>query len=173
MEHEITKYSIIADYYSLHYEEVKAFVAVRLQFAEDTEDIVQNVFVRLLQMDKMITPITLPCLVYTVAKNLIFDYWRHKNKVDEYEHYITKLDWASNVMTSSESVYSSWEVTEVLECGIAKLGEKQRKIYRMNLYDGMPVSEISLQLGLNYKCVENRLGSARKMVRSYMKRMLA
>ena len=40
----------------------------------------QNIFLRLLQMDKMISSVTLPCLVYTVARNLICDYWRHRHE---------------------------------------------------------------------------------------------
>lgn len=66
-----SKSDLIADYYSQHYEEVKAFVSSRLQYADDSEDVVQNIFLRLLQMDKMISSVTLPCLVYTVARNLI------------------------------------------------------------------------------------------------------
>lgn len=172
MEHKETKVAIIADYYSMHYEELKAFVASRLQFSDDTEDLVQNVFVRLLQMDKMITEITLPCLVYTVARNLITDYWRHKCFVDEYEHYIVRKS-GKPVAEDPESVYSVKEMTEILERGIARLSDKQQKVYRMNVYDGVAVKDIASQLNVKYKNVEHRLGAARKNVREYFKKMLA
>lgn len=69
------KQAIIADYYTFHYEELLAFVASRLHiYSDEAEDIVQNVFLRLLQTDRMITPITLPCLVYTMARHLICDF---------------------------------------------------------------------------------------------------
>ena len=42
-----SKSDLIADYYSQHYEEVKAFVSSRLQYADDSEDVVQNIFLRL------------------------------------------------------------------------------------------------------------------------------
>lgn len=173
MEQEITKSNLIADYYSQHYDELKTFVAVRLHFADETEDVVQNIFVRLLQMDKMITPITLPCLVYTVAKNLICDYWRHRQCIEEYEHQIRKGDMGLRKTDEIESIYSAKEITALLERGIARLCDKQRKIYRMNVYDGMQVSEIAIKLDINYKNVENRLGAARKEIRKYMRRMLA
>lgn len=86
MEQNIeSKHSIIAEYYIECYDELKAFVASRLlgdEKAEQAEDIVQNVFVRLLKMDCMISRITLPCLVYTTARNLIFDYWRHRHSLE-------------------------------------------------------------------------------------------
>lgn len=173
MEQIESKRSIIAEYYTAHYDELQKFVASRLLFAEDAEDVVQNIFVRLLQMDKMITPITLPCLVYTVARNLIYDYWRHKRKVEEYEHVIQKSDWAVKYMEDVESVYSAHEVEEQLEHSIARLPSKQSKIYRLHIYDGLQVSEIAEQLSLRYKNVEYCLGSARKEVRTYMKKMMA
>lgn len=167
-----TKADLIADYYSQHYDELKAYVVSRLQCAKDAEDIVQDVFVRLLQLDKMITPVTLPCLVYTVARNLTFDRLRHYQCVCDYGHYLSHAG-LSHAVYDAESVYSAWEINEVLERGIARLGEKQGQVYRLNLYDGLPVSEIAVRLDIKYKNVENRLGVARKQVRSYVRRMLA
>lgn len=173
MEQKESKHSIIAEYYTDHYDELKSYVASRLLYASEAEDVVQNVFVRLLQINKMITRITLPCLVYTIAKNLITDYWRHKNKVEEHEHYIRKCDCMSRYVEDGESVYSALEINEILERGIARLTPNQSKVYRMNIYDGMQVSEIAKTLHLNYKNAENRLGTARKEVRNYVRRVLA
>ena len=64
-------------------------------------------------------------------------------------------------------------MTEILERGIAHLSDSERVIYRMNLFEGLQVSEISKTLHINYKSVENRLGAARKEIRQYMKRVLA
>jgi RNA polymerase sigma-70 factor (ECF subfamily) len=171
MERLNAKFSIIADYYSEHYEELKAFVTKRVLFAEDAEDIVQNVFMRLLSSDKMITPITMPSLVYTVARNMVYDYWRHRKSVEEYEHYFAYAGSSSGL--DGQSVFSAIEINELLERGIARLSDRQRDIYRLNIREGMQVSEISERLQMNYKSVESRLGSARKEIRRYMQRMLA
>ncbi len=173
MEKQKRKNSILADYYRCHYEELKNFVASRLLYSAETEDLVQNVFVRLLQMEQMITPVTLPSLTYTIARNLILDYWRHKKKTEEYEHYIKKSDSTGKLTIDGESVYSAVEIEELLEHGIAQLNRQERTIYRMNLFDGMKVSEIALKTETNYKSTENHLGRARKVVRNYMTKMLA
>lgn len=65
------------------------------------------------------------------------------------------------------------EINEFLERGIARLCDKQRKIYRLNVYDSVKVSEIAIKLDVTYKHVEHRLGAARKEMRKYMRRMLA
>ena len=74
---------------------------------------------------------------------------------------------------TGESIYSVLQINELLERGIARLSENQRKIYRMNVCDGMQISEIAIKLDVKYKNVENRLCAARKEVRKYMKCMLA
>ena len=173
MQQNKSKSDLIADYYSQHYNEVKAFVSSRLQYSDESEDIVQNIFLRLMQMDKMITPVTLPCLVYTVARNLICDYWQHRQCVEEYEHYLSKGGFSNASSISGESVYSVQEINQLLERGIARLCEKQRKVYCMNVLEGLQVSEIAIKLDINYKNAEKRLGAARKEVRKYMRRMLA
>ena len=164
---------LVADYYSQHYEELCAFVAVRLQYAPETEDVVQTVFLKLLLAEGMITPVTLPSLVYTVARNLICDYWRHRGYVHEFEHYLCSAESQLGGIYDAESVYSAIELDEILQKGIARLPEKQSSVYRLNLLESMPVREIALRLDLKYKNAENRLGLARKEVRNYVRRMLA
>ena len=171
MENLKPDFTVIADFYTSHYEEIVAFISSRILNNGEAEDIVQNVFMRLLNTDRMITAITLPNLVYTIARNMIYDYWRHRKSVDEYEHYIAcrMLQERNNSM----SVYSINEIAELLERGIARLADKQQVIYRMSIYGGLKISEISDTLNINYKSAENRLGLARKEIRRYMARMLA
>ncbi len=173
MEIQERNNSIVADYYDRHYEELKNFVATRVLYSAETEDLVQNIFMRLLQMDEMIVPLTLPSLIYTTARNLIQDYWRRRKKAEEYEHYIKKADTTGKLFIDGESVYSAVEIEELLEQGIAQLSKKQRTIYSLNIYDGLKTSEIALKMKTNYKSAENHLGRARKAVRNYMRQMLA
>lgn len=173
MEQTNSNYSIIADYYSEHYNELKLYVMSRSLPADEAEDIVQNTFVRLLRGDKMITPVTLPCFVYTIAKNLIIDYYRRKHKIEEYEHFLGATDWMGRYDVDGESVFSAQQTNEILERGIARLTEKRSKVYCLNLFEGMQVSEIAQSLNLGYKAAENRLTLARKEIRDYMKKELA
>ena len=156
-------YALITEYYISHRDELLAFVSSRLGGSDFAEDIVQNVFLKLLTTDKMISEVTLPSLVYTIARNLITDYYRRHTNYEEYEHYIKSQD-----LSSQESVFSVREITERLERGLARLPENCREIYRMHIYGGMKVSEISQELGEGYKSVEHRLGFARKAMRQYL-----
>ena len=159
--------NLIERYYTDHRDELLAFVSSRLGGSEESEDIVQNVFLRLLTTDKMMTPITLPALVYTMARNLITDYYRRRHIYEEFEHFIKG---SSDEDNSMESVFSARELTKLLERGLARIPENCREVYRLHIYSGMKVSEISQTLGEGYKSVEHRLGTARKAVRQYLRK---
>lgn len=158
---------VVEAYYASHRDELLAFVSSRLGGAAVAEDIVQDVFIRLLTCYKMITEITLPALVYKIACRLVSDYYRRRHSRDDYEHYLKNTDAAD---ATAESVLSIREITEQLERGLARVPENCREVYRMHIYGGMKVAEISARLGDGYKSVEHRLGAARKAVRQALKR---
>ena len=164
-------YSLIADFYQAHHDELVQFVTIRLGDSFMAEDVVQDVFLRLLASKQLISTITLPNLVYTIAKNLISDQWRHKQTMEQYEHYIKTTDFGTS--NNLLSVYSTQEMLEIMERGMARLTQNQRTIYQMNVYGEHKVAEISNTLKINYKSVEKTLGVARKQMRKYMQRMLA
>ena len=157
---------LISNYYIAHRDELLAFASSRLGDSRLAEDIVQDVFLRLLSTDKMITEVTLPALVYTITRNLINDYYRRHTTYEQYEHYIKGV---CSEVTTMESVFSAFEIMERLERGLVRLPENCREIYRLHIYGGMKVGEISRELGEGYKSVEHRLGTARKVMREYLR----
>ena len=162
----MNKILTLTNYYVTHRDELLAYVSSRLGNSVEAEDLVQNVFLRLLTSDKMITDITLPALVYTIARNLIADYYRRRTHFEVYEHYLKNTD---SIDESAESILSIRDITEQLERRLARVPENCREIYRLHVYGGMKVAEISEHLGEGYKSVEHRLGTARKLVRRQLR----
>lgn len=157
---------LITNYYVTHRHELLAYASTRLGGSSaDAEDVVQNVFLRLLTSNKLISEQTLPALVYTTTRNIIIDIHRRRNHASDYEHYVRKV---CSAELSADSVCSMHEMIEQMERGMARLPENVREVYRLHILDGMKVSEISERLDCNYKSVEHRLGAARKAVRSYL-----
>ena len=163
----MTKHTLITNYYIAHRDELLAYAVSRLGDCCLAEDIVQNVFLRLLTSDKVISAVTLPALVFAMTRNQVYDYFRHHIAVEQYEHYIKGV---CSELTTDESILSAREVMEQLERGLARLPENCREIYRLHIYDGMKVGEISRELGEGYKSVEHRLGAARKAMRQYLQK---
>lgn len=163
---------IIADYYKVHRSEVTGYVNRCVHRPDVSEDIIQDTFVRLLCSDYLITKSTLPALVHKIARNLIIDYWRRHARTERYEHRMTCRTGETNGLDTAY-VYGCNEIMRLLEQGTARLSESRRTIYRLNIYEGMQVADIARTMNIGYKTAEKRLGTARKEVRTYVRRMLA
>ena len=159
------KFNHITNYYTLHRDEITYFIAVRIANADEAQDMVQDLFLRLLGSHRLITPQTLPCLVFTMARHAVSDYYRRRRVHEEYEHLIKKADSTCEM----ESVISARQLMERMERSLARLPETCARVYRLHIYDGMKVGEIAQELALPYKQVENRLGQARKTVRQQLR----
>lgn len=162
----MNKHQLISNYYSLHRAELLAYASTRLGDSDEAEDLVQNTFLRILTSDMLVTEQTLPALVFTICRNLVTDYYRHRASRHEYEHYIQS---SYDKGMSMESVFYAADIVEAMERGMIRIPENCRNIYRMHILGGMRVSEISEQTGEKYKTVENRLGLARKQMRNYLR----
>ncbi len=152
--------------------ELVAFVAGSCGLASESEDMAQDLFLKLCDSERPLTEVTLPSLAYTMLRNMAIDHWRRRSAMRQYEQRAKAVAIHGNV-DDRLSTYSPWEINELFERSVARLTEKQRTAYVLNVVDGLRVSEISECLGEKYKSVENRLGAARKVVRSYFRRMLA
>ena len=157
---------LLSNYYSEHRDELVSFIAVRINDVDEAQDRVQELFLHLLRGQKLISPQTLPCLVYTMARHSVADYFRRRRVYEEYEHYITK---STDSIGEMESLINARQLMERMERSLARLPKACCEIYRLHVYDGMKINEISKQLSLPYKQVENRLGQARKSVRQQLK----
>lgn len=156
---------LLSDYYAQHRDEIVDFIAVRIADADEAQDAVQDIFLKLLRGKQLITPITLPSLIYTMARHSVTNYYRRRRVYEEYEHYLRKTDPTQEM----ESVISARLLMERMERSLARLPETCGKVYRLHIYDGLKVSAIAQELSLPYKQVENRLGQARKLVRQQLR----
>ena len=160
---------IITNYYSEHRDELVRFIAVRINDANEAEDIVQDIFLRLLRGRHLITPQTLPALIYTITRHAVCDYYRRRH-VQRLEVRGERLEVRGESLENrTESIFSAKQIMEGMERTLARLPEPCCDIYRLHIYDSMKVSDIAQQLSLPYKQVENRLGQARKAVRQQLR----
>lgn len=160
---------LLADYYSQHRDEIVGFVAVRVGDADVAKDVVQDVFFRLLCSDRLISPTTLPALVFTMVRNVVTDWFRRRRIREEYEHYIIGTGDDSDSM---DSVISVRELMERMESTLARLAPECREVYHLHIYGGMQVRQIAEETHQPYRAVEYRLGQARKEVRHQLRQCM-
>lgn len=157
---------IISKFYANQAAGLRAFFMARTANKDLSEDMTQDVFVRLMGYGQMLTEQTLPSLAYTVARRMLTDFYRHRHAVDRCERMLTPDSITTN---DPHEVCSGNQLVEILEKGIEHLPEPYQQIYRLHIYEGLKVSGISEQTHLRYKVVEYRLGVARREIKAYMR----
>jgi len=133
--------------------------------AEDTcEDLVQEVFVKVLGMDVIIES-QLKGLIVTMAYQKRVDYLRRRacmNKVHD------ELGWRmEQSYTNTEA-----EVNDILHVemkAISSMSEQDAHIYQMTRFEELTADEIVLETGLSKRAVESRIYRTRNLVRSQVR----
>lgn len=132
------------------------FVLSHTKTIEVSEEITQEVFVRLWENRKKIDPEkNLKSYIYTIAKNLTLSYLREVTK----EHSLKEELWnkIGIVRADPENDMIFEEYQFFFEEILNNLPQKKREIYILSKVEGKSNEEIASQLGITKKTVKNNL----------------
>lgn len=136
--------------------------------AEDTcEDMVQEVFMKILGMDIIIED-SLKGLAVQIAYQKRTDYLRHRA-------FINKVH--NDTLWRMEQSYTNVEaeVNDILQVElktIHRMSEKDAKIYEMTRFEEKTADEIVLETGLSKRAVESRIYRTRIQVRDAVRKAI-
>lgn len=170
MTKSISQQQLIADIYLSHRDELVGFACSRLGNWNEAEDLVQDVFLKLMEFSGMITEETVKSFVYTIATNKIKDVLRRRifrHHAEEYVGYERMLQYSS-----TERVVEHHETIRLHEECIKRLSPACARVYQMNFYDDMRSGDIAEELHLSKRTVETHLLAARKKVRTLISKVI-
>jgi len=157
---------IIADFYAAYHAELVNFTVIRLGNREESEDLVQDVFIKLMSYDGMINETTIKSFAFTITSNKITDHLRRRvfrRKMEENTKYEMELQHAS-----VERVVAYHETLRMVNMKMEELTPSCAKVYRMSLFDGKAVGEIAEELNVSKRTIESQLFTSRKKMRAMM-----
>ncbi len=143
-------------------------LSVFLQYGicmEDAEDLLQNVFLKLLGVD-IVYEDSLKALVMVTAMNLRKDYCRKQAFRRKSLEAMCEPDF---IERSCEHEVMAADI-ESMERSIVsnRLNNINASIYSLSRHEGLSAKEIALRLELDVRAVESRLYYSRKLVRGEM-----
>lgn len=156
--------NIIEDYYILHRKKLINFAAARLPFPEDSEDVVQDTFLKLLEYKQMVQPETIASFIYTILRNLINDKLRSFRRHQEVETWLFETVQANSIENGEQTI-DNHELMHIVRKNIQLLPENNHRIYSLYFYEGLTTEEIATRTSLDKRKVEYYLYEARKKVR--------
>lgn len=133
------------------------------------EDLVQDVFVRLLEWNKAIDRKGIRSLTFKIARNVLCDYLRKTYVMKEKESGIHSEEIRTLYDTSTESAIITADIFR-MECRIiAGLTPKRREVYILRRFHEKTAGEISEIMGISRRTAENHIFIGTKIVREAMR----
>lgn len=143
--------------YEEHKAPLRRFIANRVTLREDVEDILHDVYVKLLQVDQLENPIEQATgWIYSVTRNLIVDRRRKKREESmpvyrsgaDGEFLLTLAELLSDAGDSPETEYFKSLVWEEIEQVLEELPPEQAHVFILTEMEGFSFREISENTGV-------------------------
>lgn len=154
-----------------HQSAVVGTVAKMLGGAADSEDIAQQVFIRVWKSAKRYKPTAkFTTWLYTIAKNLVFNESRRRSRKKTGSLDALREAGAPDPVDcdqrqpDDEALQAELEKT--VDRAIARLPEKQRLAVILRQHQGLPYEEIGSVLGLSLSAVKSQLFRAREALKA-------
>jgi len=153
-------------------------VAKMTNGSADTEDIAQQVFLRIWKSAKRYQPTAkFTTFLFTVTRNLVFNETAKKSRRKESSIEEQEEDWHRSVANSDKASQpdqklAQAEMGEFVDQAIARLPEKQRLAVILRRYEQMPYEEMAVILELSIPAVKSQLFRARNSLREMLAEFL-
>lgn len=162
----------VIQFYRLYRGPLLCYIFYRIRSFEDAEDMVQDVFVRLLTQQMRLDENTIQSFLYTIARNLVVDYLRHfYTKKEKLSYLYEEQERATLHSADAEAIYH--ETMHIYQQGKQQLSPKARTVYELSFEQNLTIDEISRRLEVTYNTVECHLFLARRKVRNFVRQALA
>lgn len=158
---------IVEESYRNFHSMVFRYIHYKIGILEEAEDLAQDVFVRLMDYRRMLCEETVKHFIFTISRNLVTDYLRRHYKKQEVTSYIYEHSVGYTNDTEARIIADDLALQE--EHRVELLPTQRRIIYRMNRYEGKTIQDISMELNLSPRTVENHLFIGRKEIRDFIR----
>ncbi|WP_462410656.1 RNA polymerase sigma factor [Neobacillus sp. Marseille-QA0830] len=128
-----------------HWKEIYVFVFLRTRHKQEAEDITQETFIRAIRTEGRYADetVNIPALLKTIARNLIIDRWRKKQKTED----PLPLEPEQVLVDKGNDLGRMLEQKEQVAYALSLLKEEQRKVIVLRLLQGLSIKETAAQLG--------------------------
>lgn len=144
---------------------LRQFIRRRVADPLDAEDILQDVFARLVQANRLLMPIEhVTGWLFRVARNRIADLFRKARPgrlidataADEGEERLPIEDWLPSPDAGPDALYARELLLDELELAIDELPEEQREVFLAHEVEGRSFKEIAADSGVNVNTLLSR-----------------
>jgi RNA polymerase sigma factor (sigma-70 family) len=143
---------------------LRNFIRLRVPDPRDVEDILQDVFYRLVEANRLLMPIDhITGWLFRVARNRITDLFR-KKKPESFsdaavvagDELLRLEDLLPSPEAGPEALYARSVLLDALERAVAKLPEEQREVFVAHELEGRSFKELAAETGVRVNTLLSR-----------------
>jgi len=159
---------------------LRNFIRRRVPDPRDAEDILQDVFYRLVEANRLLMPIDhVTGWLFRVARNRIIDLFREK-KPESFTGYVVEgegdellqiEDLLPSPDAGPDALYARNVLVDALASAIDELPREQRHVFIAHALDGRSFKEIAAETGVNVNTLLSRKRYAVRRLRARLQRI--
>ncbi|MCG8309081.1 MAG: RNA polymerase sigma-70 factor [Cytophagales bacterium] len=137
-----------------------------LKDAEESENIIQEVFIKIWNRKESINPeLNFTSYLFTIIKNRVFDHLKELKK----NEFLKEKFWEKVLEYKAVDNEIKEERFARIKEAVEGLSEKRREIIKLNYEEGKSYEEIARQLNISKNTVKNQLVKAKQVIRAQLK----
>ena len=145
----------------------KAVYPLTNRSKEDTEEIIQDLFVKIWdRRDNMLTIQSFRPFIFRLARNRVIDWYRKNESKKSYCTFYSENHRDEAVSVTDDLLFEEYYATAME--AIAKLPSRQKQIFILRHTNDLSLSEIAGQLRISLHAVKKQLYQATRFVREYL-----
>ncbi|MGQ8338762.1 RNA polymerase sigma factor [Sunxiuqinia sp. A32] len=158
----ISDYSSFNQIFNLYYSRLCAYVFEITQNANASEDIVQEVFIKLWNgRDKLIITESIFAYLLKASRNGAFNYLR-----GEASRKKTMEEFPQDTGSSINDALEEQEFIDFVKQCIDELPERSKQVFLMSRFEGFKQKEIAEKLGTSIKTIKNQIWKSLQYLKS-------
>lgn len=159
-EGNILAFNTLFKNYSSH---LYRFAYSYLKSEAESEELVQEVFTIIWEKrSELKNELSIKSYIFTIAFNIIRKYFRTRKYISKY--FSIEIFNDVDIQTSQKITYDS--LHDYFVKLVNQLPVKRREIFVKSRFEGLNIKEISKEMGISHKTVENQLTNALKFIRT-------
>lgn len=153
--------------YEHYLNDIFSYSMALVRSEEAAEEIVQEVFLRLwLNAETLVPELSLRSYLFTIARNLSFDFLRKAANSRKLREEIFYFGSALHDQTQEELIHAEYDLLR--KKAIETLPPKRRRIYTLSREEGMSYEDISRELGISISTVKTQMSKALQSMKEYL-----
>lgn len=148
-----------------HYEPLCNFVFGIIKDYDASEDVIQELFVKLWEKRKVLPDdLSIKAYMYRAARNMALNHLKHFEIKKEFN--LFKKASISDAEQCVGNPAETSELQEMISQAVNELPTERKRIFLMSREDGLKYKEIAAELNISVKTVENQMGKALSTLRT-------